>query len=68
MKMLRELFDGACFRLVAMRYEKGQTTIEYMLVLVLIVLVLVTAVNTGLINDAINQAVEKIANALSNGP
>jgi Flp pilus assembly pilin Flp len=67
MKMLREFFDGASLRLVAMRHEKGQTTIEYILVLVLIVLSLVTAVNTGLLTSALNQAVEKIANALVNG-
>jgi len=48
--------------------EKGQTTIEYILVIVLIALVIVLAFQTSAINDAIDSAVGKIANAISNAP
>jgi Flp pilus assembly pilin Flp len=52
------------FKLVA-GYDDGQTTIEYLLVLVLIVIVIVLAVQAGLLSASVSTAVSKIANAIS---
>ncbi len=49
------------------RTEKGQTTIEYLLVLVLIVLVIVVAFRESAITSAIDQGVSAIANEIANG-
>lgn len=51
-----------------LRGEEGQTTIEYILVIVLIALVLVIAFQTSAIEEAIDAAVTKIADAISNAP
>jgi Flp pilus assembly pilin Flp len=61
MKALNEFFR-------MLKEEEGQTTIEYVLVIVLIALVLVFAFQQGAVNDAIGTAVNKIANAIENAP
>ena len=65
MKKFWELYEKIGLRLAVIWSEKGQTTIEYLLVLVLIVLVLVLAVSTGLLTTAISGAVNTIASALN---
>ena len=45
--------------------DDGQTTIEYLLVLVLIVLVIVLAVQVGLLTSAISVTVNTIGSALT---
>jgi Flp pilus assembly pilin Flp len=65
MKKLRELYEKIGSRLAVVWSEKGQTTIEYILVIVLIVLVLVLAVSTSLLSQAVGTAVNKIVNALT---
>ena len=47
------------------RNEKGQTVIEYILVIVLIALVLVIAFNTGGVKKGIEDASKEIGDALS---
>jgi Flp pilus assembly pilin Flp len=51
-----------------LRGEKGQTTIEYILVIVLIALVIVFAFQSSAIESAINLAVNKIADAINSAP
>jgi len=46
--------------------KRGQTTIEYLLVLVLIVLVIVLAFQTAAVEEAISVGVSIIANAIEN--
>jgi Flp pilus assembly pilin Flp len=47
-----------------MEDEHGQTTIEYVLVLVIVVLVIFFALRTSAINEAIVEASGKIANKI----
>ncbi len=51
-----------------LRSEKGQTTIEYVLVVVLIALVLVLAFQRSAVENAIGTASETIANQLETVP
>lgn len=51
-----------------LRSEKGQTTIEYVLVLVLIAIVLVFAFRRGGVENGISDASNKIANEITNIP
>lgn len=64
MKKFRDLYEKIGLRLAVIWSNKGQTTIEYVLVLVLIVLVIVLAFASGVIENAIDRAVDKIASAI----
>ena len=61
MKTVMELFGR-----LNLRSEKGQTVIEYILVLVLIALVLVIAFNSGAVASGISAASNEIGTALQN--
>lgn len=54
--------------LLWLKSERGQTTIEYILVIVLVVLVIVFAFQGAAIESAIDAAVAKIALAISKAP
>lgn len=53
-------------RLKAEMGEKGQTIIEYVLVLVLIVLILVAAFRAAEIENAVGEQAERIENTMVN--
>ncbi len=62
--MLEKIKDLYYTAVSYLKTEKGQTIIEYALVLVLIVLVLVFAFRTGGVESGISRAASRIGSAL----
>jgi Flp pilus assembly pilin Flp len=66
METLRGIFARLGLRLAAMcSGEKGQTAIEYVLVIVLAVIAIVLALAAAGIDEAVNAAANKISDAIS---
>jgi Flp pilus assembly pilin Flp len=66
MKTLKRNFAWLNLRLAAMwSNEKGQTAIEYVLVIVLAVIAIVLALASARLEDVVNAASNKISEAIS---
>jgi Flp pilus assembly pilin Flp len=62
------IVDGARKAYEAFHSEKGQTTVEYVLVAVLIVIALVLAFRNAGVSSGVSGAASKINNSLSTPP